>query len=553
MPTDQQKIEQSRKAGYSDDQILDFLSKQPGYSEKIQASAKAGYKPDQIINFLGKRKEDTSSLIGKEGNLVGGQAGETALLAQKAPIQLLAQLPAIAADFATAPAVGLPNFVAEMASKVLGQPNPPPERETVLSHLIPPEKTPNLSDIAGDFAAEDLPPELQDAARAYRSLAGLIAPFIGKGVAKGVQGAKRIAAKPKAPKSPGGGPAPGSGNPPGSNLKAAASDIGEKLKVSGKALKEKIFGPNISEEIPKSLSRERIKNTTSAGMELEKAVAKPYEELTKQENQAYEVSKKANKSIEAIHPELVHDLQASIEELSKIPDPSSPLKRYIISSRKLLRDLAEIDEAGTIHGYKPISNQILIDQIQEYNQIPQFDFPTDTKTGIFKSLIKKTTKAVDETAAKHPKANKAWKEAKEIHARKSELFADRDVAKWTKLADKNYSAEFSSSINIDKIRKLEPVLKRTAEGRGVLQKLKREIVERMFKDYFPVGKRFDKAEISRAMAELEPILTADELKVIEQLFKEAQTPGAEAASIVSKFYRYLKRPSTAVKEIGKIT
>jgi len=217
-----------------------------------------------------------------------------------------------------------------------------------------------------------------------------------------------------------------------------------------------------------------------------------------------------------------------------------------------MKEIGERAPDGSLIGYKPISNQTLINQIQEYNQIPKFDFPTDTKTGIFKTLINKLTSAVDATASKYPRANKAWQEAKAIHAEKSDLFGDPDVSKWTRLADKNYSKDFLSTIDIDKIRKLQPVLKRTSEGRSVLQKMKRELVQETLENTFSVGNRFNKEAISRQIAELEPILTAEEIKEVERLFAEAQTPGAKLASVASKLYKAIKNPSSLIHEAGNI-
>jgi hypothetical protein len=349
-----------------------------------------------------------------------------------------------------------------------------------------------------------------------------------------------------------GGPPPGGAGPGGGPGAGAGSEITSDLKKVGKAIKKDLLGPNISEEIPASISPQRFRNTTQGGKDLEKAVEIPYKKISAEEKRAYDISSKANAAIEEIHPELVNDLRESIQELSKIPDPSAPLARYIKSSEKLLHDIADIGVDGTINGYKPISNQVLIKQIQEYNQIPKYDFPTDTKTGIFKGLIEKATKAVDTTAAKHPKANEAWKKAKEIHARKSDLFDDPDVAKWIKLKDKNYSKDFISSIDVDKIRKIEPVLNQSAEGRKVLQEMKREIVEKKLEDFFTVGQRFDKKQIAREIAELEPILTPEEIENVEALFEESRTVGAKAANIMSKTYRVIRRPTSLIKEAEKI-
>ncbi len=509
------------------------------------AESKASASGDVFDRLVTKKKA-----FGKEGKIIGGQLGGAIETAKEAPSQLFKELPVAATQLLEFPVVQGPKMIADLISKILGPASKAPERETVLSHLTPPQKTKIASQLLADYVREGLPENLKGGAQDIADLETMLLPFLKKLIPeKGI--ASPEVAKPSEPPPP---------QPPESDFRAPLSPdtgLGPKLaphvKQVAEDIKEGLFGPDISQKIPESLSKERIKNTTSAGMELEKAIAKPYEKLSAEANNAYEASKKANKGIEAIHPELVEDLRNTIAELEKIPDPSAPLARYIVSSKKLLKDLAEIGVEGDVIGYKPISNQILIDQIQEYNKIPTFDFPTDTKTGIFKTLIRKLTNAIDKTSAKHPKANAAWKKAKELHARKSELFDDPDVAKWIKLSDKNYSKEFLNSIDIDKIRKQTPVLELSPEGKEILQKMKRDLVEKMFEEYFPVGRRFDKREIARARAELEPILTEEELKMIDQLFEEAQTPAAKAASLVAKFYRFMKRPSSAIKELGNIS
>lgn len=50
------KINQARDAGYNDDEILDFLSKNdPSQSKKIQSAMSQGYKSSEVIDFLSKQ------------------------------------------------------------------------------------------------------------------------------------------------------------------------------------------------------------------------------------------------------------------------------------------------------------------------------------------------------------------------------------------------------------------------------------------------------------------------------------------------------------------
>ena len=75
------RIAASRKAGYSDKKIFDYLNKQPQYKDKIDQSLKAGYKPDAIIDYLGEDNQQTGkleeplSLSGSAKALGSGYAG----------------------------------------------------------------------------------------------------------------------------------------------------------------------------------------------------------------------------------------------------------------------------------------------------------------------------------------------------------------------------------------------------------------------------------------------------------------------------------------------
>ena len=478
--------------------------------------------------------EEKRPLIGKKGTFIGGKLGSAIETASEHPSQVVKEVPVAAAQLVESPIRAAESALGGV-QKLLGSNIPLPTlKNSASEHLA-------------EYVRQNLSPEEQAGAQDIADIEEFLLPLL---KFRGSRGAPKAPGEPKAA-------APKSSVQQMYEQRAALapqepSALAQGAKDIGKSIKEKVLGPNISEEIPKSISPQRFKNSTSAGMDLEKAVAAPYKELSVAENKAYDVSRAANKAIEEIHPELASELDSALVELEKIPDPSAPMKRFIESSKKLSRDLVERSPDGSVVGYKPISNQTLINQIQEYNQIPKYDFPTDTKTGIFKSLINKITAAVDRTAAKHPHANQAWQRAKTLHAEKSALFDDPDVSKWIKLSDKNYSKDFLSSIDIDKIRKLEPVLKTTKEGKVVLQEMKRELVERTLEDNFTVGKRFDQKQISRKLAELEPVLTEEEMKVLEQLFQEAQTPGAKVASLGSKFLKFSTNPTALLKEAGNI-
>lgn len=54
----QEKFRKSKEAGYSDEEIVEFLTqKDPVFGQKMQASIDAGYKPEEILSFFNKPEE----------------------------------------------------------------------------------------------------------------------------------------------------------------------------------------------------------------------------------------------------------------------------------------------------------------------------------------------------------------------------------------------------------------------------------------------------------------------------------------------------------------
>lgn len=533
-------VEAAKKAGYSDPEIQAFLNPKQDKSFNSESAKKAGYSDEEIDSFLEKQKKEEDykpgSFFHRKERRPGGIVGAVA----EHPKEALAE----AAISGTVGAVesGGPLGGTFPKGSLLERLSRPPG--------FSPENGPTefLRDKAG---ITELPPEEREELEAFSGLVNIFGPWAAQKIYSGIKNLKPSASA--LPKEPPSEPPPSDSSVfPKSGEPAISGEITNDLKAVGKEVKENLLGPNISEEIPQSISKERIKSTTHAGQELEKAVGEAYQDITGKINKAYHKSRNMNKNIESIHPELVDNLQKASEDFKKIPDPSAPVARFIKSVEKLDNLLVERAPDGSIIGYKPVSNQILIDQIQEYNSIPDFDFPTDTKTGIFKPLINKLNVAIEKTAANHPKAIESWQEAKNLYAERSNLFSDPDVAKWTKLTDKNYSKDFLSSIEIDKIRKLTPVLKEASHHRDILQKMKRELVREKLDKFSSVGNRFKKQEIAEELAELEAVLTKDEIAEIERLIEESRTLPAKALSIADRFYKYLRRPTKVIHDAGNI-
>lgn len=180
------EIEQARKAGYSDKEIFEHLSKHPAYSDKIEKATEAGYRPKQIINQIDK---------GRAFN--GGIAGFAAEYPKEA-----------AAGALISNTAGL----LEGITGAMKQPAIPGQAPRKMTSEI-------LNDISG---VSDLPPEAREEADILNFLVGVAGPAAAQKIFKGLKGLGG-AFKGKPPAGPGSPPI----NSPNQAANIAKSLIGE--------------------------------------------------------------------------------------------------------------------------------------------------------------------------------------------------------------------------------------------------------------------------------------------------------------------------------------
>ena len=70
----QEKYQKARQAGYSDEEIMDYLSKKdPTFNEKIKKAQHFGYSPQEVLSYFNKPKENTPSDYAKDVVKQGAQ------------------------------------------------------------------------------------------------------------------------------------------------------------------------------------------------------------------------------------------------------------------------------------------------------------------------------------------------------------------------------------------------------------------------------------------------------------------------------------------------
>lgn len=347
------------------------------------------------------------------------------------------------------------------------------------------------------------------------------------------------------------------GIPEAASLAAGeTSSLGSDLTKLGKSIKEGVLGKNLSKTVPEVLSAERIENTTKAGMKLEKNLQANSKKDYQIVNKNYRVSDSLNKPYEKTHPEIAQDFLSKISEWKQIADPSPPLQKALNGANKMLSKIAEVQD-GQIIGYKPISNNDWIKQIEEWNHSANFEFPHGSPTGELKYLISKANEAVDSSASalqgtsEGKKAWNSWQKAKKSYADWQETYRNPVASKWGRLEDKAYSKNYSN-LGIDELRQLKEALIRSPEGRIEFQMAKRELAEKMLEDFYSLGGKFEKAQIEKQLSELEAVFESSEIEALREAFQKARTPGARIANIGIDLWKAFKRPGSALTRLKNV-
>lgn len=309
---------------------------------------------------------------------------------------------------------------------------------------------------------------------------------------------------------------------------------------------------NIKEDVGKIFSERPFYNTTEAGKAVKNQVMKLDEEAYRKVNNLYKKSRELNANIEEIHPNLVNNLQDRLSELKKIPEPSGPQKQLISALDNILNSLVLKSEEGVIQGYKPISNQTLIDQIQSLRQKIDYDFAHGGAKNIFKPTINDIQTSVRNAAEQsgNGEALKSFDEARSSYKDWAETFDSDYVRPFRDVTNKDFSKLFKGSLDFDEANVLKEILNKSPEGQELVKASTRELVEKNLGKFFENPGSYTTSEFNKALRELEGVISPDQSKAIKEKFIEhaPKPPKFKASKVDKKVSEYLGKEPEYVGE-----
>jgi hypothetical protein len=281
--------------------------------------------------------------------------------------------------------------------------------------------------------------------------------------------------------------------------------------------------PNLSDEVGNIFSPNRFYNTTQGGYALRNEIMTIDQNVYRGVNELYRVSRDLNSQINEIHPNLAGHLQNRIRELQSIPEPSDVQKRLLRASENILNRIATLDNEGSISGYLPINNQVLIDQVQSLRQIIDYDFAHGNTKNIFRPLINEIQSSALAAAESSgtPEAANAINEARNAYRMWVEAFDNDYVRPFRDNSNQDYSKLFKSSLDLDEHNMLQRILRTTPRGQELINASTREIVEKNISKYFENPRAANSREFDKSIRELEAVISPEQAQQIQERFRIA--------------------------------
>jgi len=307
----------------------------------------------------------------------------------------------------------------------------------------------------------------------------------------------------------------------------------------------------LNERIADKVYNKEIYSDTETGKALKNIVRELDVKEYRNINKLYEKAKNSNAQVSDIRPDLISSLEEKLSVLENIPKPSSVQEQLKNTIKKIISFGAEKGPNDQITGYKPISNNQLIDQIQSIRQTMDFDFAHGKPKNIFKPLIGDLKESISFTAeiSGNKKAVDSLKEADSAYRSWSEKFNNDYINPYRDRSNADFSKLGKNLANKDEFNMMKKIIGETQEGKELLGATQREIVEKELKEIFKDPKNISQRVLDRKYRELEAVLSPDQLNAVKNEVVKAQKSTTKPLRVV----KFPEKTSVDMKAVQKYT
>ena len=290
-------------------------------------------------------------------------------------------------------------------------------------------------------------------------------------------------------------------------------------------------------------------------------------------NDLYVRSGELNSNINAPYTRLANQLQTRLEQLNRIPHPSSVQTSLINSLEDIIGELAVVED-GTIVGYREVNSQVMIDQIQALRQVVDFDFthgtPGKSPKGQFRPTINDIQESVYNVAVEtgNAEAAEALREANTAYRDWTTRFNNDYINPYRNTANRDFEGLINKNTNPDHFNVLRDLIGNTPEGHRVLGGVQREVVEDKLSKFVKEPHLVRSRDFRKTMTDLESVLTPQQLNdvrgemeaLVPEKFNRRATPKKiekppeyKPRSLQKELEAYSREQKGAAKYAGKTT
>lgn len=270
----------------------------------------------------------------------------------------------------------------------------------------------------------------------------------------------------------------------------------------------------LNNEVGSIVSPTKFTNSTTGGKQIMQLFKKITDEKYSLVNRYYQQSKAANKGIEDIRPQLSRDLNRVANNLTEAPVPAQIEKDILQIIRSLKQAIGD-----EVSGYRPISNQALIDQIQSINRKNQSELILGNAKNIYRVLINAIERELERSATNNPQAIAALQKARDARRQWGEIYDNDTVFRLKDPSNKQYSDTYNYLLNSDRLPILRRAFADSKNGQNFINRLERDYVQRLMQP-FSKGRGTNTIEYRIALQELVPLIGQDKVNQIDRIYKE---------------------------------
>jgi hypothetical protein len=371
---------------------------------------------------------------------------------------------------------------------------------------------------------------------------------------------KKKAGNPRLPPDDGAPPPPGSspsrgpsgpngGNPPSSGPLPLPPPVRPQGPIDPRRFspggKDLVFKPeplNLNPEqalkgdVEALFSQEKFRNSTSGGKAQKDLIMNLDEETYRGVRELYENSEALNRPITETHTQLANNLEHLANQFKEIAEPSDTQKRAIKSLENIYESLVERNEEGELIGYKPVSNQTLIKQVQSLRSIIDFDFAHGDAKNIFRPIISEIENSAIR-AAEHagvPEAVEALREAQAGYRTWVTAFDNDYIRPYRDSSNKDFSKLYKQSLDIDNNNVVKNLLE-VADPEGRYAKATtRDLVDKHLGKFLEDPKGANIKEFDAALREIEPVISEQQAQQVREKFMQARQHKARPQKVEVK-------------------